>query len=92
MSIQDLQFLKNNYCFLNHKKQQNHKFRWILNMQQHLYKRIDHDLLQDFMTYKNFCQLCGDSSVEHILRFHTPQMGNTFGRKVEQHKKVVNMF
>ncbi len=45
-----------------------------------------------FMTYKNFCQLCGDSSMEHILIFHTPQMGNTFGRKVEQHKKVVNMF
>jgi len=44
------------------------------------------------MTYRNFCQLCGDSFMEHILRFHTPQMGNTFGRKVEQHKKVVNMF
>jgi hypothetical protein len=25
--------------------------------------------------------------MEHIPRFHTPQMGNTFGRKVEQHKK-----
>jgi hypothetical protein len=25
--------------------------------------------------------------MEQIPRFHTPQMGNTFGRKVEQHKK-----
>lgn len=25
--------------------------------------------------------------MEHIPRFHTPQTGNIFGRKVEQHKK-----
>jgi hypothetical protein len=44
------------------------------------------------MTYINFGQLSRDSSMEHIPRFHTAQMGNTFGRKVEQHKNVVNMF
>jgi hypothetical protein len=45
-----------------------------------------------FMTYINFGQLSRDNSMEHIPRFHTPQMGNTFGRKVEPHKKVINMF
>jgi len=45
-----------------------------------------------FTTYINFGQLSRDSSMEHIPRFHTPQMGNTFGIKVEQHKNVVNMF
>ncbi len=45
-----------------------------------------------FMTYRNFGQLSKDNSIEHIPRFHTPQMGNTFGRKAEQHNFFVNMF
>jgi hypothetical protein len=44
-----------------------------------------------FMTYRNFGQLFRNSSTEYIP-FHTPQMGNSFGRKVEQHKKIINMF
>jgi hypothetical protein len=41
------------------------------------------------MTYKNCGQLSRDNSMEHIPRFHTPQMGNTFGRKVEHIKKLL---